>query len=499
MAGGAFRERSESALDTSHHPQPGAMAQRVPDADRHGVPRFLRHQEPGVPPSPATSPVPPFHHRDQACFADFEAAERWAAGSYGPHDSVGSGVGGFTAWYFPFGGPGILLISQGVAVEFKDTLVENGGVIAPHPDLPATPEIVALALQVGLLPPPLRGLMLAQYQWTAPEQAPWLADLRSTVEGAWSFQHEFFLNRPRWDWIGADVAVSIDMHTSARQPDDHMDLEVFKTPPHQELLTFDIPAQVAPGTAADPRDQSMRLASTTTATNDLLRRSVLFAHDSSALDATAIDVLDGFIQTFNGAILDPAHQEIRVDLVAHTSASGSEGYNRRLAQRRADAVRNHLRDNGFHNVDVRVVEDVRGEAEASQVDPHRAEDRRVDLIVDGGERMNVAVHEWGHAFGLEDEYGVVGTRPGQHDMASAMTDAAGNRLPGAVREHNAGIMSFGTEVRPRHYATFHNALETVTAQTPWSLGPRRDRDAVRDSCDRPMGDFPEPDREVRPA
>jgi hypothetical protein len=112
--------------------------------------------------------------------------------------------------------------------------------------------------------------------------------------------------------------------------------------------------------------------------------------------------------------------------------------------------------------------------------------------------MNIAVHEFGHAFGLDDEYGTVGTKPAHHDMARQMTDASGAHLPGAVREHNAGIMSFGTEVRPRHYATFHHALQTVTAKSPWSLGPRRDKTEVESECDRPMGDFPEPRGDTRP-
>jgi hypothetical protein len=140
-----------------------------------------------------------------------------------------------------------------------------------------------------------------------------------------------------------------------------------------------------------------------------------------------------------------------------------------------------LRNNGFHNVDTRVAFDARGESEADQT-AEVAADRRVDLVVDGGDRMITAAHEWGHAFGLDDEYGTVGT-PTDHDAwTQDMTDSLGNHLPGAIHEHNGGIMSYGNEVRPQHYSTFHHALETVTAASPWSLGPARRKADVEATC-----------------
>lgn len=83
-------------------------------------------------------------------------------------------------------------------------------------------------------------------------------------------------------------------------------------------------------------------------------------------------------------------------------------------------------------------------------------------------------------------------------MARAMTEASGAQLPGAVREHNAGVMSFGNQVRARHYASFHHALETVTAQQPWSLEPARPKAQVEAGCQLPVGDFPAPPAHQRP-
>ena len=280
---------------------------------------------------------------------------------------------------------------------------------------------------------------------------------------------------------------------------DHLDLETYKTPAGESLRSFDIPHQVSRGSGANALDQRMRLASTTVGPKeiDLLKESVQFDLGSSALTPAARGTLDSFITTFNGANAHAAHQEIHVDIVGHTSAVGSEADNLQLSKDRADAVSDYLRAHGFVNVDTRVAASGRGETEADARRPRRAQDQRVDLLVDGGARMITALHEFGHAFGLDDEYGTVGD-PVAHDAwAKDMTDATGAHLPGAVTEHNAGIMSFGNEVRPRHYATFHHALQTITAKSPWSLGPHKAKWQVQMQCGMPSppGDWNLPRRD----
>ena len=458
---------------------------------------------------------------NHVCLRELEDAEEWAGdGPYPATPAIqitnaggGMGIGGFDAQYVPDPGQGdgVLRISQGVAVTFKDTLLVTGGVVAPNPDLPASnltgdTTTTALAARINRITnPAARATAVSAYQWTPAEKAPWIARLEPLIEQSWGGQHEFFLNQPRWEWLGATAAVNLTVGERPRGATDHLDLSTFKTPAGESLDTFGIIHGTSDGTLASGFDQTMRLASTSLDPNsfDHLRRSVRFTTGSADLAPDATAALDDFIATFNGANAAAAHQEIRVDVIGHTSASGEEAANQRLSEQRTAAVREYLRTHGFANVATRVIEEGRGERDADLSDARRAADRRVDLLVDGGQRQIVAIHEFGHSFGLDDEYGTVGTTPAQDATWRPMTDASGANLPGTVREHNGGIMSFGNEIRARHYATFHHALQTITAKSPWSLGPHKAKWQVRMDCGEPSppGDWnvPGPDDGTRSA
>lgn len=442
-----------------------------------------------------------------ACNKELEDAEKWAkAGPYpaAPKTMVGAGGrGGFDAQYTPDAteGAGVLDIKQGVSIQFQDLLVTAGGVATPNPLLGGTPELTALATRInGIADAGQRATALAAYQWNNAEEQPWIDKLKPLIEGGWSGKHSFFLNKPRWNWLGAEVKVTLDVGKRAQAASDHMTTRVYKMPSGEDLTSFGTVDSTNRGADANARDQTMKLSATGLEPNfyDTLRESVEFAHDSSVLDGTAQTTLTSFIAKYNGAVASAAHQEIRVDIIGHTSSSGAASHNQTLSESRANTVRDFLQNNGFANVPTRVQVAARGATEADPLDKDRAKDRRVDLLVDGGQRQIGALHEWGHALGLGDEYTTTGTNigdPTAHDaMVKAMTDASGAHLPGAIREHNGGIMSGGNEIRPQHYATFHNALTTVTTPSPWSLGLAKPKWQVAMECGAPSpkGDWPTP-------
>jgi outer membrane protein OmpA-like peptidoglycan-associated protein len=410
-------------------------------------------------------------------------------GIYGPEDLTPGG-GGFEASYNP--ATGVMRVLMRTAVDFKDALTISGGAVTP-----VNATFQNAANQATALPAAQRAAFVARYQWTDGEKIPWMNNLEHTIQSSWGGQHEFFINKPQWEWLGARIRVDIEVHEGERAENDHLAIESIKTPPSENLYTHGGFSSTGGGAADDAFDQTMTLASTDIGPRpdtNFLHETVFFGHNSDALDASATATIDRVITRFREAFtptgtLDPRSQGAEIVLEAHASAPGDDAYNLDLAQRRADAVRNYLSSNGFTNIATRVSDDNRGESEAdpaAATHAAQAPDRRVDLVIDGGQRQVLATHEFGHAFGLGDEYAVdpgpggisgtggpTGTAASHDAMAQNMTDASGANLPGAICQNNGGIMSLGNAVNPQHYATFHQALVDLTGVSEWSLGPRR--------------------------
>jgi outer membrane protein OmpA-like peptidoglycan-associated protein len=397
---------------------------------------------------PATAPT-----SGPACCEQLGDAKTWASDSHGPLDTIGgAGIGGFSATYIPFGGPGVLDVRAGVATRFADTLLESSDAIVPHPDLPATPAITALAARMRALPEPARTTALTSYRWTdATEQTRWLAELEARVEDTWGVERSFVLHQPCWDWLGADVAVDVETHVGAETTDDHLSLAAYKLPSDTSLRDHGILPGVTDGSATHARQPN------------LLQGSVHFELNSDVLTPAAEAALREFITTYAGATTHPAFARARIDLVGRASSSGSERHNQLLAERRAAAVSAFLAAHGLTDAPIRVHRDGQGERGADQTldDPNH---RRVDLSVDGGQHLFTVADELGHALGLADEY--ASTR----DVIGS--SASGHHLPGAAIAHTGELMAYADEVRPQHDATFEHALATVTGKSPWALGPR---------------------------
>ena len=419
--------------------------------------------------------------------ADLPAAETFHTHpAFGPQDVIPgtamaapspSATGGFEATYDPAGE--LLTIRMRCGVNFKDAITGSGASLTADP---AAPNIL------GSLPPPgpRRTAFVRAHQWQGAEKTKFLTDLKSAVESAWSGQYEFHVNKPDWQWIGARVQVDIQARElgGTRAANDHLVMDSIKLPPAETLSQFGGGAVTGEGTQGSATDQTMTVSSNDVRgrTDNLLRDSVFFPNDSAALDATGTGTVNQFAARFNGAAAGTAgSRPANVTLEAHTSRAGTADHNQTLAQQRADAVRTQITSAGFTNVAIRVIDDIEATAGATG---NAAQDRRVDLIADGGAAQVVAAHEFGHAFGLGDEYAndpgaglggtpqPSGTRADHDAQTKAMEAAGGQAQTGAVYENNDNIMSLGSVVQPQHYSTFHKALVTITAVNEWALGPK---------------------------
>jgi hypothetical protein len=97
--------------------------------------------------------------------------------------------------------------------------------------------------------------------------------------------------------------------------------------------------------------------------------------------------------------------------------------------------------------------------------------RGAGLFVGDGKGQVIAAHEFGHLFGLGDEYAQPNVRKAgdaaEHSASAA--NMGSNGPAGAMVESNDNIMSEGGNVRPQHYAVFLDALRKVTGLPEWRL------------------------------
>ena len=124
---------------------------------------------------------------------------------------------------------------------------------------------------------------------------------------------------------------------------------------------------------------------------------------------------------------------------------------------------------GFNNVNTRVTDTPLGETPAAGSE--NANFRRVDMIPDGGQPQTIAVHEFGHAFGLDDEYGA--------------EFGAGRPAPGTPVDHDAATKKMTDSTAPTSRAP---SWRTTTTSCPWAA--RSSRSTTRRStrrCARSLG------------
>ena len=112
-----------------------------------------------------------------------------------------------------------------------------------------------------------------------------------------------------------------------------------------------------------------------------------FAFDSDSVSQKGEDQLASFATMVNSSNIKPS----TVSIVGHTDSIGSEGYNQKLSERRANSVAGFLSSKGMN----RGVMQVSGRGESQPVASNkskagRAQNRRVDIRVTGQRTVTVS-------------------------------------------------------------------------------------------------------------
>lgn len=450
--------------------------------------------------------------------AEIAEAEAWAAeGKKNLKDLTpgagGAGLnnapGGFDAEYDPKLGE--LTIIMRCGVEFVDGISKDGV---------ARPGLEKELEKANALPTEVqRQQRLALFRWGEGEDAvdktTFRTDVENEVEPFWSGKHQFFMRKKGWSWLGATVKVDLKVDNKSRLPDAHLTMKPVKVPD-----TVSLGANVEPGAATNARDQVMNVTSNVHASGSFLNHFVTFDVGKSTIKAGQDTKLQNVIDTFKGAetapgsgVADARSIQTPVFLTGHASKTGNADLNQRLSEERARSVEAFMKAHGFVNTEVRTSQLAVGDAEATGGEVEH--DRRVDIQIGSGNSQNTLRHEFGHAFGLGDEYASTplvspGLTPAQgtpqmgdtatHDnLVKNMVDAGGTPLKGAVCEPTDSIMSVGDVVRPQHYATFHASLTKITEpHGPWALGSPTARSEALPGAAGAGGTAPTPEPDAVP-
>jgi outer membrane protein OmpA-like peptidoglycan-associated protein len=432
---------------------------------------------------------------------------------YGPQDVAhaisvgsGSGIGGFSATYIP--GVSLLLIQVTGKVQFTDAVAGN------HPSFTTShSDLSNLVTYLNSLPAETANQVLSYFQWDDTSKQENLALFNERLSGSADIWQNtglsFVVNDPEWCDVTAQPMFSLAVgEEGAAGAGEHLQVTVYKEPTDAERGEIDalltaahtaIPTGTdlgirasagsniganAPGAASggldeNPLQNEMAISSADlTAANDpderggnnFLKKSIMFANNADTLSSAQVSDIQGWIVTYNNGDTIAANNAIT--LRGFASAAGSAAYNQALVERRIASVQAAIIGAGVSAG--RITMDNRGDAE-SETDAvgsdsaSQSNERRVEIRIGSGERQNTVAHEFGHVFGLSDEYTEGSRTPGMNAWHNSTATAAGVTA-GAQIEENDNIISVGNTVRPQHYATFAFALNQITSV---NLGSRQ--------------------------
>jgi outer membrane protein OmpA-like peptidoglycan-associated protein len=327
---------------------------------------------------------------------------------------------------------------------------------------------------------------LADFRWTAAEEAKFKSEFATKVSQGWSGKHQLRTKDPAFAPHSAMVQVVVEMVDDAGKA--HNQMTALKVPQGKSTDTppprFRSFVQGNKSTLdmrdpAEPEQNRVRDKS-------LIEQVGGFAHNSAELtpdmethiEAVAAKIKARGLKLGKHTTPDGVEHELVLFAVGRATAPGATGHNSKLGDARARAVLDRL--------NTAVGWGPQGQVEAPGERRTTGEEkfRRVDLtIVDMSPAgalsvtQNTAAHEAGHMFGLGDEYveedakpqskKFLGDKPSHFGDVEAQlgTEAAEE----TVVDKSASIMSVGGEVRRAHYVPFLTEVEAITRKE-WTVG-----------------------------
>ncbi len=359
-----------------------------------------------------------------------------------------TGLGRFDATYWPL-----------ASLMFAVTKLNFNFVPADN-----TPDIFTLAWMAA------SGQDINRFFWSAAEKQQFKDDYVRRTTSRWSFRYRLESDKPCWPFTAHPLLTPqlVDNTTAS-----HFNITVHKSsgPGIDYKSAAGLGRSSGKFWSSDVQENpNFRSSHVARAERRRLEQiiagasasPILFDRDSPTVkpaDAARLRTLAQGMKAKNPS--DPA---IPVTLEGYASMEGGRARNRRLSRERAEAVRSIL---SAESVPQPLRIDPKGPVGA----PDDAANRKVLIVPDtafettyGSNRYSVAEHEFGHLFGLPDEYlnqttGFYGT---VQSNFVRLTQAAGVAAPHQWGASTSSQMASGVDILPRHYVTLWEALGRMT-------------------------------------
>jgi outer membrane protein OmpA-like peptidoglycan-associated protein len=313
----------------------------------------------------------------------------------------------------------------------------------------------------------------ADFNWKPEEQEKFKNDIVPSIQNGWKEKHLLSCKDPGLEELNTILDVKVQLVGTPEEA--HNKVTAQKIPTGAPRFRSFVQGDTSVLDRLDPTEDE------THNVHERIWKIQPFDNNSSDI-APVQSQLDAFITEFDA--LPPSGTQAddeafvakyRMDMVGRATSPGSKTHNTSLAQKRAEAVENYITNNSS-----RTQTRTRATNEGETGTTTEEEFRRVDInltLIDGA-TQNVAAHEAGHMFGLDDEY----------EDAEATDDAGRGRFAGDEPEHAAdaqqalgpdapanievrnseSMMAVGSKVGPEHYSPFILKLEGITG-LDWTI------------------------------
>lgn len=313
---------------------------------------------------------------------------------------------------------------------------------------------------------------------TKDERSTFEKDFKTSVHDHWSNKHMLSLDEPGFSPYQCNVDVTANVEDDPKNAHTVIDVSKPKKKDDKRIRSSVTSVGSKEGSKTthtaklDQRDPSFDEEKHLDQA-DFIRQVGDFGFDSSEINEDCeedIQAILDFIDTIP-AKDDGSAGGFSLQYVGRASSEGDKAYNKKLSQRRVDAVQQRFA--GLPGLGLEMPE-AAGEEEATEDSKFRRVN--VGVFIDDDTKakktqQNVAAHEFGHMIGLGDEYverepgpnvrkKFFGDDPTHYNAVKEIVDEeAADEL---LIQDSTSIMAEGKDVKRGHYVMFVAAIDVMT-------------------------------------